>query len=459
MIGLFLITLAALALAAIFVNPKIGAILVWPVILLYPHLYMEQLAWLPWNAGIDDIYMAVFALVVLVRRNLLAGVPLRVGLTMVGALTYGVVWTVSNLHGWTLMPDLLPIEILKPILKYITFLAFAYGMVHTLDTPSDLRRVSAVFVVVMTLAGVTVILHQLFPAQFWIFTSETLQERERIAGEVVRAAGALQNVNTGCTVLGMCVLFALTQIRSSQTFSRKFLLTACLPILILAIVMTESRSGALAMGVALLGMFAASRHRWYSAALVSFVAMGVMLRPDVVIDYAERIASTYSSTAGGQLEQSAAYRINAWRDYAEMSTPAILLLGQGFDVGVERIGLHAHSNYISALFVHGVGGAIWFVVFFFYMFRRAWWVRVHAADPMKSIASGVIWALIAYLVAGLTLDLLSGAYPRYVVLFFAALIERSYALARAQAQSPSTMLLQQQYGSDLFRRLHRPVPA
>ena len=69
MVGLTLLLLALLTMAVVALQPKIGAILVWPIVYLYPHLYMHRLDLLPWNIGVDDLFICFLSLAVLVRRN------------------------------------------------------------------------------------------------------------------------------------------------------------------------------------------------------------------------------------------------------------------------------------------------------------------------------------------------------------------------------------------------------
>ena len=118
------------------------------------------------------------------------------------------------------------------------------------------------------------------------------------------------------------------------------------------------------------------------------------------------------------------------------STPQVWLLGQGFKVGVHRVGLHAHNMLVSALFVHGISGLIWACIFFGMMLMRSVWMVRNAGEPYRMIASGVLCGLLAWGIGGLTLDTLYDPNSRYVYFFYAVLVERAFVLAR-QAQSTS----------------------
>lgn len=421
---------AVLALVALLISPKLGAILVWPIILVYPHLYMGQLNLLPWNIGVDDLFICVFFLVVVVQRNLFGHTELRLGLTVLGAAAYLLVWTVAQFSGWVIMPELLPVDILKPILKDVIFVLFAYALVHTIDTERDLKRIAYAFVLFMTLAAIIVILHKLLPSQFAIFTAERFERLRRAQGEVQRAVGPFLSPNTGAALLGMAVIFAL-QARSQVGIWGRMSLLVVIPTLLIAMVLTGSRSGGLALAATLVVMAVVSRSRFYAAGLLGLCLLAVVVRPSVVVEYWERLRMVYNPEAGGMMGGAGASRVWAWKQYWSTATPQIWLFGQGMLVPTQRIGLNAHSTYVAALFYHGVGGAVWFLVFFGIIVRRAIWLSRLRMEPYRSLASAVLWGLLVWAIAGLAADLLTSLTPHYVYLFYAVLIERSYKLANA----------------------------
>lgn len=434
MLGFLLVIGTCLVGLAVLINPKIGAVLVWPVLLLYPHLLLERMGLLPWNIGLDDLFICSFFLIVVVRRNLLGGVPLRLGLCVLGTMCYFVLWAVAHASGWRMMPELFPIDVVKPVLKYGIYVLFVYVMIHTIDNERDLRRSALTFVVCMMLAGLTVILQQYFPAQMAIFTSEKVETLRRWHGGVTRAVGSLAGANTACAILGMAAIFAVTTVRTQTTPLRRVLLVASVPILLAAMVLTESRTGAIALGVTVIIMGFVSRSKLYAWGIVCMALLVALVRPALLLDFWERFAAIYTTDVGGQLDPNAQTRIDLWREYFASATPQILFLGQGRLVPILLHGSHPHSTYVSALLLHGIGGVIWFAAFFGILVRRGVWLARYAIEPYRSIGSGVLWGMMAWAIAGLTLDMLVTPYPRYVYLFFAVLIERSYVLAREAPQ-------------------------
>ncbi len=439
MIGYILIAVAALVLVVLLVKPKLGAVLVWPILLVYPHLYMEQLEILPWNAGVDDLFIAVLFLIVVFQRNLLGGSPVRFGYSMIAAVTMLVVITIANLSGWALEPTLPAVVTIKPMLKAIIFALFTYVMVNTIDDEHDIRRAALVHVTFLAVAAFTVVLHKMFPAQMVIFTLDIVEQQLKWYGKAPRAVGSLTNFNTGCAMLGMTVLVALNLLRLPSSTRRKVFLIGCIVMLLVGMVLTESRSGALALGVALLAMGVLSRYRLYALALVCTVGGAVAFKPDLFLDYWDRIAQIYNPAAGGQWGENAAGRFDIWRAYVSEPQSQVYLFGQGRTVAIIRNGSNAHSGYLTAVYVLGFGGVVWALAFFGSLAFRAWHLMRLRVEPYATIGAGVLWALLALAAASLTVDMLLQTTVRYVYLFYAVLIERSLAVAR-QTQPANTLL-------------------
>lgn len=430
MILTVLVLFALLVTGVALVSPKTGALLLWPIILVYPHLYMERQGLLPWNAGVDDLYVCFLFVVVLIRRTLLGGVGLRIGVTVLGAATWYVIWVVAHLSGWYITPELQPVEVLKPILKGVIFVLFAFVMVHVMDDERDLRRMALTFAAFMTVAACTVILHRLFPSQFALFSAERFERLRRAAGGVERGVGSLMSPNTGAALLAMVVLFAI-HIRHLVGSWGRLMLLGCVPVLLLGMLYTGSRTGGIALGVAVCWMAVASRSRFYAWGLCGVILLGIVMKPNLVIGFWERLQLAYNPDAG-EIGETGASRLWAWKQYITTASPQAWILGEGQASPLLRIGLNAHSTYIAALFYHGIAGLAWLLVFFGVIVRRGFRLAACGAQPYRSIGSAVLWTLLVWAIAGLALDMLVTFVPHFVYLFLAALVERGYALAKAR---------------------------
>jgi len=425
---IILVTFALICTAVVLISPKLGALLLGPIIFVYPHLYMERQSLLPWNAGVDDLFICLLFVIVVLRRNLFGGVQLRIVLTVIGAFTYYLIWVMAQFSGWYISPELQPIEVLKPILKGTIFVLYAYVLVHTIDDERDLRRMAMAMTLVMTAAACTVILHRLFPGQFAIFSAERFERLRVAAGQVERGVGSLMSPNTGAALLAMMVLFTI-HIRKLTSSTTQLLLFACIPVLLIGMTFTGSRTGGLALGAAVALMAIISRSRFYAWGLCGLVLVGIFLRPDIVMVYWERLTQAYNPEAG-EIGETGASRMWAWEQYIVTATPQAWIFGEGQASPLMRIGLNAHSTYIAALFYHGIFGLIWMLAFFGMVVRRGAQLVRCGQEPYRSIGSAVLWALLVWAIAGIAIDMLVTFAPHFMYLFFAAMIERSYALAR-----------------------------
>ena len=434
MIGIILIALVFVVMAAILVNPKIGSLLVWPILFLYPHLYLSRLALLPWNIGIDDLFICAFFVIVVIRCNFFDRIPLRIGVAGIGVTAYAVILAVANLNGWSMVTGVEPVEIVKDILKGAVVVMFTYCMLHTIDTERDLRRVVSAFVLTLTCAGITLILHKLYPQYFAIFSYGKAEVLSRYSGVTERPSGSLANPNVGSVLLGMTVFACICRARLEAVGYKKIIFLSCIPILLVAMVLAKSRSGLLSLGTVLLIMSLLGRHKRYGWLLLSGMAVMVVFKPGLFLDYWERIEEIYNPGVN-QVGSGITSRIEGWAEYWRTATPQVWLFGQGFKVGVQRVGLHAHNTVISALFVHGIGGLVWFVLFIGTIITHTWRLVRYAPEPYRTIASGVGWGILIWLIGGAGLDMISQVSSRYVYFFYAVLVERSYALARQATQA------------------------
>ncbi len=432
MIGFVLFVAAIVTLIAVVANPKLGAVLVWPIIYLYPHLYMSRLDLIPWNIGVDDAFICCFFVAVVIRRNLFAGVGIRLGVSVLGAFAYFVIWGVSNLSGWAMMPELLPNEVVKPILKGFIFFLFTYAMANCIDDERDLKRVAWAFVLTLVAASVTILLHQSFPEQMIIFTNEKIEKYQSWYGTAPRAVGSLMNPNTAGVILGMATVFATRLFKIAVSSTAKVALIAGVAIMLAGLVYTESRTGALALGIVLVSMTISGRSRAFPAMIILAAIFAVAFRPSFLQDFFSRFAQAIDTVGSVRLGASAQSRVDTWMLYVKTATAQSIVLGQGQIVPISLIGFHAHSSYISALFIHGIAGLCWFVGFFGVLVWRGNAAVRSKLEPFSTLGSAVVWSIAIFFVASFTLDLLVSFNTRFIFFFYAVLVERNYGLLRGQ---------------------------
>ena len=130
---------------AVFIKPKWGSFLIWPILFTYPHNWWFQHQWLPLNIGVDDLYCLVLFGVVVIRRNLLGGIPVRWGYAFWVVTTFVLIGAVAVLSGAADAPGMERVNYIKDILKLCVYWGLFYAILHCIDDVVDLRRQFTMF--------------------------------------------------------------------------------------------------------------------------------------------------------------------------------------------------------------------------------------------------------------------------------------------------------------------------
>lgn len=425
-----LILLATFAAFVIVVlKPKWGSFLIWTVLFTYPQNWWFQREWLPLNMGADDLFCIVLFLVVLIRRNLLEGIPIRFGYALWTVTAFLGVGAVAILSGSLDAPAIERAYYIKDILKLCVYWGLFYAILHCIDDHADLRRQFTMFAVAAVLGGGIVILHGLFPGRMQAWSNPLLVDIQGITG---RATGAFLNANAAACILACSLALMITAIRLQQTLGAKLMLYFFCSVLLIGILVTRSRSGLMALAgtIGLMALVGQNRrHAW--VIILAGLAVGTLfsgMRQAVQ----QRVAVTYDS-AGGWGKNVAA-RFDSWQGYFETATPKTYILGQGHRAGISRNGAETHSAYVAALTVYGLGGVIWALYALVAFLRRAC-KREPWADPLIDIVkSGCLWALVTWLAYALTADALSSQYPRYLLFYLVVLLDRAAAIGAEESE-------------------------
>ena len=76
----YLILFGLLVLASlVFVFPKWGSFLAWPILFTYPHYWWSRHQFLPLNIGMDDLFCLGLFFLIVFRRNFMEGLRVRFG--------------------------------------------------------------------------------------------------------------------------------------------------------------------------------------------------------------------------------------------------------------------------------------------------------------------------------------------------------------------------------------------
>ncbi|MCH7870324.1 MAG: hypothetical protein IID33_01360 [Planctomycetes bacterium] len=424
LVGLFLL------IVVVFVYPKWGSFLVWPILFTYPHYWWSRHQFLPLNIGMDDLFCVGLFLLIVFRRNFMEGQRVRFGFAFWSITMFVLVAAIAN--GVSTLEARGPERMLylKDIMKLGVFWGLSYAILHSIDSKRDLRIQLTMFSLASAAGAAILILQYFFPAPM-IHWSIPIAIKNVGIQEGGRAAGAFMNANSAACVLACAVMLVTATITLQRTRLTKLFTYGIVGVLLVATMLARSRSGLLALTGAFVCMMLFGRSKRLAVMLV-LGAVGVSMSfPLLSSQFSERIAATYDPRSG-DFGGSVLGRFRTWQSYFATATVADYVIGQGSRHAIAKNHSESHNAYVSLITVYGVGGVIWAVALCI-VFRRKVRQTIACGDPLLSaVAGGCLFALIAWGIYAFASDAISAQYPRYVLFYLLVLIDRASVLARRE---------------------------
>lgn len=430
MVSLLILISVATTLVIIFIKPKWGTFLIWPILFTYPHAWWYYRQFLPLNMGMDDLFCIALFLVVLIRRNLLGGVPFRFSYAFWVISAFTVIATIANIAGSREAAPFERILYVKAIMKFGVFWGLFYAILHCIDDARDLKRQLTMFSIGAVAGASIVIMQYFFPYLAQIFAAPIVLERLGIDFGS-RASGAFMNSNTAACVLSCSLMLVITAIRLQKTAISKMVGYAFVCILLAGVAVTRSRSGLMALAGTMVLMAFLGRGKKF-AWLVIIAAVIISLSfPEMRTLYIERFHEAYNPQEKVWGENVVG-RVETWLSYLKTATAKDYLLGQGVTQAAAKNVGECHSAYVSLLTVYGIGGALWALIALITFFKKAS-VLKRSPDPLISaIGAGCIWALVSWGIYATAADAITEQYSRYLLFYLVVLLDRGYNIAEEQ---------------------------
>jgi hypothetical protein len=415
--------LVLLMLGAVIVRPKIGALLIWPVLIVYPH-GLQAAAHMPQNLNFGDVFVIFVAIMVFLR---VSGRQRRMGPTLKIAIAMWIICSWSAFFG-LLQPDFpqgdMPIAI-RSILKQGGLVALCFCFLETLDTPEDCWRMARWFAFSIAAAGLVVIVGMRSVAVSRIFDPGVAIALGDSGGELNRdrGFGSLMSANSAAQVLsyGICVSIILYEYSRGW---RRWAFFAVPGTLAVGIFFTGSRTGFITLALIPAVLLLMHGLRKWAAGYALGAFLVPLAVPRLFRIMMERVSTMF--VKGGdtlQLSHEASTRPVIWAGYLHSLTPTSLALGQGNALAVYRalvqtgaIGL-PHNGYLNLLCYWGIPGVIWWLVFMYVFIRFIRRLRRYGRE-------GLLWS-------------------RAMTLY---LITMSWAACTLDAYQPGTLLFQMSLG-------------
>lgn len=430
MLTIAVIFFSFLVLCVIFVQPKWGSFLIWLFLFAYPHSLWYEI--MPLNIGVDDLFYLTLFFTVLIRRNLLGGVPIRFGYGFGMIVSFALIWTISNISGFSYAPSYYRPVYIKETLRIFVDFGLFYAILHCIDDARDLRHQFSSFSIAAAVGAVLVILSYFFPTAMTIFEGPTEPWRRGVQYGG-RGTGALLNANMAACILVCCLIFVIITVRLHKGLLAKIMYYSFAFIMLLAIMVTRSRAGLMALVGSLPLMVIFSKSKKIALLVILAGIIVGLFATGITALYKERIAIAYDP-ATGTFGQNVLGRFTTWQIYFETATAQIYAFGQGAVQGHDRTGGETHSVYVSFITVYGLGGAMWALFGVAIFFKRAFVLRKSANPLISIVASGCLWSLIAWGIFATSADAISAANTRYMLFYLIILIDRASYLGRQEQE-------------------------
>ncbi len=421
-----------IVLLLMFINPKLGTYIIWPILFMYPHGWLAEHPILPLNIGIDDLFCITLFLTVFIRKNLLGSMPIRFGYAFWTITGFAIVLIIANLAGYRAIESAeLRTGCIKDVLKMGIYWGLFYSILHCIDNVRDLKIQLAVFSIAVVAGGMIVIMQYFFPYRMDIFTAP--DAIAAMSDETTRTSGAFLNANSAGCMMGCSLMLVIASVRLQKNILFKLIVYSFLFVLLAGLLLTKSRSSlfALCATISLMGIFGRSKKM---AWIVLFSGMIVLIALPTFRDaFLERI----QRTSDIREDSSVKGRQETWEDYLHSMTPKTFVFGQGMTRGRELNNQESHSAYVSLIAVYGIGGVIWALVAIIVFFRKALSLK-RFSDPLVSVVStGCIWALIFWGFYGMAADAINTPHPRYLLFYIVVLMSQASVIAKQELISLS----------------------
>jgi hypothetical protein len=435
MTGLF-VALIAVILLIILYNPKLGTFLIWPILFTYPNGWWYFNGFLPMHIGYDDLFCIVLFLVVFVRRNLMGGVPIRFGYSFWVITGFLGVVALSSFSGSMNTPNISSLAFLTEFLKMGIFWCLFYAIMHCVDNERDLKIQFFMFSLAAVIGAGIVIFQYLAPslAMPWQLPDVAVLGRTTVGtiGEDVgdqRAYGAFMNANSAACILSASLILLMGVIRFQITVVSKLFYYGFCFVLLMALLMTKSRSGFMMLGLVMVLMAFFGQNRkipWMVliAGVIVFLSFS-----NVRTSFMERFSDIYNPERQ-EVSGGVTSRVEIWKRYFDTADMKTFVFGQGTISAMIRNETESHSMYVALPTVYGLGGVVWAIASLVGFVKRARFVQSSGNPFLSQIAAACLWTLFAFSLYGLTADAISSNYPRYLLFYLVVLIDRSFDIAQ-----------------------------
>jgi hypothetical protein len=351
----------------------------------------------------------------------MGGIRPRFGYAVWATFLFFIILVGSNTNSYFIVGRVELANFVKPALKAIVTLLLAYSLVNTIDDEEDLKRVVFSFCFFASTGAITVILQNYFPGPMQIFTSPVAVGKIWLYGIEPRPSGAFMNSNNAAVVMGSAGLIIVSTLRLKSRYFGKSIRFVCLGIMVLAILMTRSRSGFLCLVIPLILMGVVGKSRGYAWLFLALGIAVMMALPGIREALFERF------TGSGRMAGFSApirYRLEKGVELWQTVTFRRLIFGQSMYADVLLGNPPPHNAYLGIPLGFGIFGAIWAIVVVTIMLRKARFTKKYADLSLAPYGSAIEWCLLAFAMYCVVGGILVTNYARFTLFLLVVIAQK-----------------------------------
>ncbi len=363
---------------------------------------------LPFLPDMLNLLFMVFLLAVFVFNNVVKEVNslthTKIDMPIILYIIIIVISTITSIN---------PLGSFRDLALHIGGLSFLFVMINSVKTKKDFN----IIVTVLVFSASLVALYGLYQYVVGVEIEAAWVDLENNPGMRTRVYSVFNNPNILAEYLVMIIPMSVALFWYSKKLSKKIIFLGLTLIMILTLVLTQSRGGWIGFAFSAL-VFILLIEKRLLLTLVPISIGGVFLLPDSIIN---RILSI-----GNLRDSSNAYRISMWEITSDIIRDNWLAgvgfghlpFKQTFETYIRTMPtFHAHNTYLQTAAEMGIPGLVAFLLFLFTLFKYGINKLVKQDDKyIRVMAAGVLSGLGGVLFHGLVENILY--LPRIIFTFW-----------------------------------------
>lgn len=417
------ITISALAIGLIFLNPRWAAYFYFTLSWCYPATLLYGT--LPLGVRLSDVYVILLALACarIAPKDILQSWAVRLAILWFISITLGcIVGSLSlNLTGVVKNLRIVGRSLHIPLLTYIVF--------SVVQSRIEARRMIGAILIAASLASLigVVQIHAPELTQPWevpnlkLYARSAEEQADEMEEQDRRADVATGGVSLA--VIGFSASFlSLRLLTRDPGMMAKVHYAAATALTFAGMWYTVTRGAILGYVVAMLYSITFFGRRLLTIALICVGVMAMVSQTDFMERLDRRIYG--ESGSADVLEESAETRFRIWTRMMTRISPHYFLFGRGMIAEYQRLRGTAHSSYVGAIVNTGLFGFIICTCLVVAVWRRGNRLIRSDSDPfMVAVGEGLLMVLIGLLVNGLTAEHFQNAMPLNILFAVFAVVE------------------------------------